>query len=393
MDDGARVSDSDSHAHPETGGKSLAAAAVETGGGEGTVGGGVGGAAVAVAVAERPRYKSYRKKYRKMRQKFDGVLEENRRLYKEEQKMQSTAGRLREELDGLLDILLDFNQNPALPTHLRFDITPTDVHTAIASIPSVVPSHITPQAANELFLDYTNAVQRGQIPHLDLHVIREQIDNKLARQGLTALEALERDVSHTRATIESVTPDAIHPDSSSSFLTSQQEDEYLLRMDAGLKDPAAVLKEKEQSSDDLKPWADLTVREAERQTELQNPQSQHNWLKTHAKQSGPTADIDDTDSIDHKPLRGAGAKRNLAKQVGDRSLGRAREGASPAGSFGDDEDPSGFVDDHPKKRSRDPDSTYRIKGGKSNAANGKGKRKRSNETPSGSAKKARIEDE
>lgn len=343
-------------------------------------------------IEQRARYKSYRKKYRKMRHLFDGVLEENKRLFKEEQKMQATAKRLREDLDNLLDLLLDLNQSPALPTHLRFDIAPVEVNTAIASIPSVVAPHITPHAANDLFLEYTNAVQRGQIPHLDLHVIREQIDQRLAAQGLTALEALEGDVSHTRATTDT---HLLDPDSAYSYFTSQQEDEYLLRIDAALNDPAAVLKEKEQAADDVKHWADLTPREMERHTELHNPQSQHSWLKTHAKQSGPTADIDDNDSMDTKPPRGAAAKRNLAKQVGDRSIGRAREGASPAGSFGDDEDPSGFVDDHPKapKRGRDPDSTYRIKGGKSNAANGKGKRKRRDETPSGSAKKARTEDE
>ena len=252
---------------------------------------------------------------------------------------------------------------------------------------------ISPSAANELFLEYTNAVQRGQIPHLDLHVIREQIDKKLAAQGLTPLETLEGEVSHTRPTTEGLLPDGVYLDSASSFLTSQEEDEYLLRMDAGLNDPAAILKEKEQAGDDAKHWADLTPREIERQMELQNPQSQHSWLKSHAKQSGPTADFDDNDSVDTKPTRGGGAKRNLAKQVGDRSIGRAREGASPAGSFGDDEDPGSFVDDHPKKPRRETDSTYRIKGGKSNAANGKGKRKRSDEnTPTGSAKKARTED-
>jgi hypothetical protein len=60
--------------HPEVGGKSLAA---------------VG----------RPRYKSWRKKYRKMRHKFDGALEENKRFYVEEQKLEGLARRLLEELE------------------------------------------------------------------------------------------------------------------------------------------------------------------------------------------------------------------------------------------------------------------------------------------------------
>ena len=48
---------------------------------------------------ERPKYKSWRKKYRKMRHRFDGVLEENKKLFKEEQKLEYTAKRLREELE------------------------------------------------------------------------------------------------------------------------------------------------------------------------------------------------------------------------------------------------------------------------------------------------------
>lgn len=73
------MSDSESNApvsapHATTGGKSL-------------------------AIVERPRYKSWRKKYRKMRHKFDGVLEENKKLFKEEQKLEGIARRLREELE------------------------------------------------------------------------------------------------------------------------------------------------------------------------------------------------------------------------------------------------------------------------------------------------------
>lgn len=48
---------------------------------------------------EKPLYKSWRKKYRKMRAKFDGVLEENKKFFKEEQKLEGLAKRLREELE------------------------------------------------------------------------------------------------------------------------------------------------------------------------------------------------------------------------------------------------------------------------------------------------------
>lgn len=61
-------------AHPTTGGKSL-------------------------ATLERPRYKSWRKKYRKIHAAYDAIYEENRALFKEEQRLDATAKRLREEIE------------------------------------------------------------------------------------------------------------------------------------------------------------------------------------------------------------------------------------------------------------------------------------------------------
>lgn len=72
------MSDSEGNApHVTTGGKSLQA----------------------VQQQHRQPYKSWRKKYRKMRHKFDGVLDENKRLFRDEQKLESIARRLREELE------------------------------------------------------------------------------------------------------------------------------------------------------------------------------------------------------------------------------------------------------------------------------------------------------
>lgn len=48
---------------------------------------------------ERQPYKSWRKKYRKMRVKFDDALDGNKTLFKQEHKLEGTAKRLREELE------------------------------------------------------------------------------------------------------------------------------------------------------------------------------------------------------------------------------------------------------------------------------------------------------
>ena len=60
--------------HPTTGGKSLAA-------------------------FERPPYKSWRKKYRKIRATFDAAYERNREYFKEETRLNAVAKRLREEVE------------------------------------------------------------------------------------------------------------------------------------------------------------------------------------------------------------------------------------------------------------------------------------------------------
>lgn len=77
------MSDSEGAAapHPTTGGKSLESVQAQR------------------MQGERQPYKSWRKKYRKMRVKFDGALEENKTLFKQEHKLEGTAKRLREELE------------------------------------------------------------------------------------------------------------------------------------------------------------------------------------------------------------------------------------------------------------------------------------------------------
>ena len=45
----------------------------------------------------RPRYKSWRKKYRKMKARFDVVMKENTDMFKDEQRMESITRRLQEQ--------------------------------------------------------------------------------------------------------------------------------------------------------------------------------------------------------------------------------------------------------------------------------------------------------
>ncbi|KAK3681890.1 hypothetical protein LTR37_020783 [Vermiconidia calcicola] len=360
---------------------------------------------------ERPRYKSWRKKYRKMRHTFDGVLDENKRLFKEEQKLEGIAKRLREELDGLLELCLDLNQTPALPPHLRFDISLPHHREALRA----VPPNITPEAANKLLMDYTAAVRSGHIPPLDLHVIRQQIDDRLAAQEVEPLGMLESSIPHATTNGEAEEDAEQEP---INYLTPDQETAYLARLDLQVgSDPynLAPPTQREKGREALlaveekeKHWAELTPRELERQVELGNPMSQHNWLRTHTKVGNNEAD--DAESLagdtprapaSSSRKRAAGTK-NLAKQVGDRAVERAREVGSPGlGGVGMEEEEDGEVGGSAgRKRVRDPDGTFRLKGskggsGKGGGGGGGGKRKRSGEDMGGapiSGKKPRVDE-
>ena len=336
---------------------------------------------------ERPRYKSWRKKYRKMRHKFDGVLEENKRLFKEEQKLEGIAKRLREEIDGLLELCLDLNQQPSLPPTLRYELS----YTNQPSTGKFIDKNITPEVANRQFLDYQDAVKKAMMPGLDLEVARTQMEERLAAQETQPLAALESNVSHPVPTQDAIPEE---DDMGPGYLTYEQEGEYLARMDHQLQhEPmyiAPSMQKKLAADFDEKHWAELTPRELERQVELLNPQSQHNWLKIHKINSNTIGDNDDNESLaSHeasKPPRKRGGKdKNLAKQVGDRAVERAKEGWSP--SAASDEDVPANAGG---KRKRDPDATYRVKGAKSAASKGS-KRKRSGGDEMAAGKRRRVD--
>jgi hypothetical protein len=290
----------------------------------------------------------------------------------------------------LLEILLDINQSAAIPTDLRFDVrTPAQRERAM-----YVEPDITPERSSVMLGEYTAAITKGIIPPLDLHIVRDHIDETLAAQGVIPLEELEHNVPHPYAAGEEDLPEEDRGDEPPSFLSTAQEAEYLQRLDAKLGDRLSLDKDLEHPQ--VPHQAELTPRELERHMELLNPQSQHNWLKLHSKMHA-SLDNDDTESLaSHEggsSSKPAGRKRgkNLAKQVGDRAMERAYDGMSPSAASGFDEEELQTIEEpgSGRKRARDPDGAYRVKGGRGGAVKG-GKRKRLTEDATGASKKARM---
>ncbi|KAK7215040.1 hypothetical protein V2G26_003043 [Clonostachys chloroleuca] len=75
--------------------------------------------------APRPKagYKSWKKKYRKMRISFEHKMHEGEDIFKQEAKAQATVKRLAIENDRLLDILLEINNSPQIPLERRVNIS------------------------------------------------------------------------------------------------------------------------------------------------------------------------------------------------------------------------------------------------------------------------------
>ena len=250
-------------------------------------------------------------------------------------------------------------------------------------------------------MEYNIFVRQGKMTPLDLVEMRSQVDARLAEQGIEPLHSLESTVSRPIAGRSDV-----NVERELGFMPFEQEMEYLGRLDAKLSMNGGGLPADPRHRDleQEKHYADLTPRELERKTEFENPQSQHNWLKTHTKVLGNDGDGDDTESLashdtGNKPpnKRKSAGKGNLAKQVGDRAIERAREGSTAVSNDEDelasDVGPAGAPGSASgRKRTRDPDGAYRLKGSKPAA---KGKRKRSGEdSPAGGAasgKKAKVE--
>ncbi|KAK5707569.1 hypothetical protein LTR97_000106 [Elasticomyces elasticus] len=374
-------------------------------------------------------YKSWRKKYRKMRHNFDSTLEENKRLFKEIHKLDSTAKRLREENDGLLDILLDLNASPSLPPHLRFNIERGDYSLHVPAME--IPADISPEQANETFQTYKHAVQSGSLPAMDLQIIRHELDRKLAAQETVHIDQLAAQLPSLPVKAEgAVVPSSDDlPTSEPAYLTPEQESTYLSSLDSRLGDNGSHNREAPTplSTSEEKHFAEMTPRELERHVELLNPNSQHSWLAARQKLGilpGATAveiggpDNDNDSVVSHEPAAAAAVKAprkrvrkpkadgDLAKRVGDKAVERAREEGggegpgSPLVTAGLGTNSTGLADDEDVaapgsgRKKRDVDGGYHPKGGKKGAASGK--RKRSGEdvttagTP-GTAKKLKTE--
>lgn len=282
--------------------------------------------------------------------------------------------------------MLDLNSSLKIPHALRYDI----------SLPTERNEYdgISLDEANNIISDGHRAVQHSGFPQAEFLRMRTTLEAALAKQQVRSLADLEANVPHP---IYDPERDGIpqhladlqleqHP----AYLTSAHEEEYLLRLDAKLGDQWSLRQPRPSPPTNL---ASMTARELDREIELKNPFSVHNWLKKHADKHA-IPDADGASDVGATPATGK-RRNNLAKKVGDRAVAAAREReGSPVSVVAKTEDDTmddelGYVEEATPGKSKksagaEKDDTYRPKGGRSG---NKSKRKRDEgETPSGRKK-------
>ncbi|KAK3994660.1 IEC3 subunit of the Ino80 complex, chromatin re-modelling-domain-containing protein [Cladorrhinum sp. PSN332] len=345
----------------------------------------------------KPSYRSWKKKYRKMRIVFDDKMQENENLHKLEQKALATARRLAIEKDRLLDLLLDLNNSSQIPPEKRIDLavdpSPSDDNRDILP-PSTPPPDTIPPAKS-----YRNLL--STVPHQTFASSPDTFPTLLA------------DLKIGRDSPADPLQGTSQPP---SFLTADDVDNYLYELDAKLNLP-----------NDLPTMAPIahpdenTPKDSSRDFALRNPVSVYNWLRKNA----PKTFLQDAEHQGEKedeagggvstpvptgPARRAPKGEKSSSSRGGSGTGRggkragaaARASLAARGGEEDDEDTAyegaatptasgakgGAVGKRKRGMTADDDPGYRPKGGSSRPAK---KTKRKSEggdaTPTASGKK------
>lgn len=269
----------------------------------------------------KPTYKSWKKKYRKMRIKFDQKMSQGEDLYQQEVKAMRKIKQLAIYNDRLLDLLTDINNRPQIPTEKRVDVSldvPSDAEEGFIlgidreSRPGPPPA----KSLKDLIKD---------TPHLDFAATAERLP-ELAADLLTGIDSPAAEATHQQ-----------HPP---SFLTADDVDNYLWEVDMQAKAEAEERGEDVEMLPTLAPLASesgpgshgagirgatpssalpnakdtsaagaSSISTTSRDFALRNPVSVYNWLRKNA----PKTFLQDNETGEEKKERGNSGEKQSRK--------------------------------------------------------------------------------
>ncbi|QBZ57394.1 hypothetical protein PoMZ_02318 [Pyricularia oryzae] len=244
--------------------------------------------------APKQSYKSWKKKYRKMRDAFERKMREGEEIYRREMRAIETNKRIAIEIDRLLDLLLEVNNTPQIPPEKRFDL----------SIPfsSAGTSDILP---GEMYLPIDMpGNDRARGAEKPSQALRDMLVEIPHHRYAAAAELFPNVVSDLEAGVGGEGPGADMLASAShqhpaSFLTADDIDNYLWELDQRIAEdrrdrglsPLPVVPTLAPKARDPTGSAGATAaatsatadpNAAARDFALRNPTSVYNWLRKHA---------------------------------------------------------------------------------------------------------------
>ncbi|KAL9000580.1 MAG: hypothetical protein Q9169_000873 [Polycauliona sp. 2 TL-2023] len=343
-------------------------------------------------------YKSYRKKYLKMRHDFKAKMRDSNALFDDEQAAIRIANRLQVQNDQLLELLHACNQSHRVPPPLRYTLSPTPSPSAVPSLEpdnTHPPNHPNPHSAHAALEEAHHEFSRGEMSPARFREIASQLKAYLVNP--TPLNSIFSRVPHT--TLESFPPNglpaSILQSDTLAYLTPSHQDTYLDRLDyaLGSLNPEAALAALDRENP-------ISQKDNQRELLVRNPISAYNWLRKHrpvlfsnTDSNGPTeagqerrpkpSPKPNTSHPNMKGERGGGGSRGQNKRDRESVVPSAR----PEPEMLDDEgnliggalDGAGALGGTGRggKRKRGEDDAYRPKGGTSRP----GKRKRAGTGP------------
>ncbi|KAF9741080.1 hypothetical protein PMIN06_008135 [Paraphaeosphaeria minitans] len=318
--------------------------------------------------AQKPVKRSWRRKYRKMRVRFDETMTASNNYILEEWKSQAVARRLREQNDQILDILLEMNDSARLPARLRLDLRE---QADIDAKPTIEDPEVVQQRLNRLRTELADGIITA-----DEYTRRaEALHNSQTIQLSRSLAGLGAKIPHSSEAPESPVEGLDLSDTAPGYMSPSHEEEYLALLDQAFADPNAFEARpiRIPSSHPPPTEKDLSVR---------NPDSVYSWLRKHQ----PQVFLQDKDPQHPENIPEKAAPKANAGARGKRQSAAA----GTPGPKTDHEEDEGF-DGEPgalgkgarKSKGGENDSAYRPKGGSSRAP----KRKREEGEPAAKGNK------
>ncbi|CAI6320420.1 unnamed protein product [Periconia digitata] len=300
-----------------------------------------------------PVKRSWRRKYRKMRARFEETMNMSNALILGEWKAQALSRRLQEENDQLLDTLLTMNETARIPAPRRVDLR------TLAETDPAIPTSLDPELIQHRLHELRSDLANGLITPESYAHLTEHLHNSQVAGSMLTLAKLESSVPHSTTPPHPPVDGVDLTETAPGYMSPNHEEEYLLSLDMAMANPNY-----KPESQDIRRTIPIQAPPSEKDLTIRNPNSVYNWLR----KNQPQVFLQDKDQVNPENV----PEKLPAKSANGGGRGKRQSAAhgTPAPKT-EHEDEDGFVPEtgttaKPRKsKGGEEDGAYRPKGGSS----------------------------